>query len=85
MVLLPSKFLVAELLSLANLFTISFSVVYASNLTYIVDSNVGRSGSAIALNSFFRCTLAFAFEEVAVPMQVSEYEHDSCASSLVLL
>lgn len=69
----------------ADLFTISFSVVYASNLTYIVDSNVGRSGSAIALNSFFRCTLAFAFEEAAVPMQVSEYYNDSCASILILL
>jgi len=44
-------------------------VVYASSLTYIVDSNLGRSGSAIALNSFFRCTLAFIMEEVAVPMQ----------------
>ncbi|KAE9397721.1 MFS general substrate transporter [Gymnopus androsaceus JB14] len=44
-------------------------VVYASSLAYIIDSNVGRSGSAIALNSFVRCTLAFAFEEIAVPMQ----------------
>ncbi|KIK51636.1 hypothetical protein GYMLUDRAFT_50454 [Collybiopsis luxurians FD-317 M1] len=44
-------------------------VVYACTLTYIVDSNIGRSGSAVALNSFFRCSLAFAFEELAVPMQ----------------
>ncbi|KAF5363097.1 hypothetical protein D9757_012043 [Collybiopsis confluens] len=43
--------------------------IYACTLTYIVDSNVGRSGGAVALNSFFRCSLAFAFEELAVPMQ----------------
>ncbi|KAF5390829.1 hypothetical protein D9757_004556 [Collybiopsis confluens] len=44
-------------------------VIYACTLTYIVDSNVGRSGGAVALNSFFRCSLGFALEELAVPMQ----------------
>ncbi|KAF5376823.1 hypothetical protein D9757_008896 [Collybiopsis confluens] len=45
--------------------------VYASTLAYIVDANVGRSSSAAALNSTFRGTFAFVFEEVAVPMQDS--------------
>ncbi|KAJ3880099.1 MFS general substrate transporter [Lentinula edodes] len=43
--------------------------VYTSTLAYIVDSNVGRSSSAVALNSCFRGTFAFIFEEIAVPMQ----------------
>ncbi|KAF5376834.1 hypothetical protein D9757_008897 [Collybiopsis confluens] len=45
--------------------------VYASTLAYIVDANVGRSSSAVALNASFRGTFAFVFEEVAVPMQDS--------------
>ncbi|KAF9068628.1 major facilitator superfamily domain-containing protein [Rhodocollybia butyracea] len=55
----------------AMLFACGFTsiFVYTSTLAYIVDSNVGRSSSAVALNSFFRCTLAFIFEEIAVPMQ----------------
>ncbi|KAE9402297.1 MFS general substrate transporter [Gymnopus androsaceus JB14] len=43
--------------------------VYTSTLAYIVDANVGRSSSAVALNSAFRGTFAFIFEEIAVPMQ----------------
>ncbi|KAE9402295.1 hypothetical protein BT96DRAFT_991270 [Gymnopus androsaceus JB14] len=43
--------------------------VYTSTLAYIVDANVGRSSSAVALNSAFRGTCAFIFEEIAVPMQ----------------
>ncbi|KAF9062176.1 vacuolar DHA amino acid exporter [Rhodocollybia butyracea] len=55
----------------AMLFACGFAsiFVYTSTLAYIVDSNVGRSSTAVALNSFFRGTLAFIFEEIAVPMQ----------------
>ncbi|KAF9062174.1 vacuolar DHA amino acid exporter [Rhodocollybia butyracea] len=55
----------------AMLFACGFTsiFVYTSILAYMVDSNVGRSSTAFALNSFFKGTLAFIFEEVAVPMQ----------------
>ncbi|KAK1220331.1 hypothetical protein PQX77_016926 [Marasmius sp. AFHP31] len=43
--------------------------VYTSTLAYIVDANVGRSSTAVALNSAFRGIGAFIMTEVAVPMQ----------------
>ncbi|KAK7464981.1 hypothetical protein VKT23_006189 [Stygiomarasmius scandens] len=43
--------------------------VYTSTIAYIVDSNLGRSSTAVALNSAFRGVLAFALTEVSVPMQ----------------
>ncbi|THU95076.1 MFS general substrate transporter, partial [Dendrothele bispora CBS 962.96] len=43
--------------------------VYTSTIAYIVDSNLGRSSTAVALNSAFRGALAFALTEVSVPMQ----------------
>ncbi|KAK7447025.1 hypothetical protein VKT23_014238 [Stygiomarasmius scandens] len=47
-----------------------FSIfVYSSTLAYLVDANVGRSSTAIALNSAFRGTFAFVALEVAVPLQ----------------
>ncbi|THV03488.1 vacuolar DHA amino acid exporter [Dendrothele bispora CBS 962.96] len=47
-----------------------FSIaVYTSTLAYLVDANVGRSSTAIALNSAFRGTFAFVALEVAVPLQ----------------
>ncbi|KAI0358910.1 MFS general substrate transporter [Trametes cingulata] len=47
-----------------------FSVwIYSSTLAYIVDSNAGRSSSAVATNSLFRGLFAFAAAEVAVPLQ----------------
>ncbi|KAG6809840.1 hypothetical protein H0H92_014532 [Tricholoma furcatifolium] len=47
-----------------------FSIwTYASTLAYIVDSNTGRSSSAVATNSAFRGVFAFAAIEVAVPLQ----------------
>ncbi|GBE87222.1 vacuolar DHA amino acid exporter [Sparassis latifolia] len=45
--------------------------IYSSTLAYIVDSNVGRSSSAVATNSFFRGLFAFIATEVAVPLQNS--------------
>lgn len=45
--------------------------IYSSTLAYIVDSNAGRSASAVATNSLFRGLFAFAAAEVAVPIQVS--------------
>lgn len=44
--------------------------IYSSTLAYIVDSNVGRSSSAVASNSFFRGLFAFIATEIAVPLQV---------------
>ncbi|THU91473.1 MFS general substrate transporter [Dendrothele bispora CBS 962.96] len=43
--------------------------IYASTLAYLVDSNVGRSSTAVAINSAFRGTFAFIVTEIAVPMQ----------------
>ncbi|TFY58682.1 hypothetical protein EVJ58_g6267 [Rhodofomes roseus] len=53
------------------LFLVGFSQIsiYSSTLAYIVDSNVGRSSSAIATNSFVRGLTAFVATEVAVPLQ----------------
>lgn len=45
--------------------------IYSSTLAYIVDSNVGRSSTAVASNSSFRGTAAFVAMEVAVPLQDS--------------
>ncbi|KAJ3567087.1 hypothetical protein NP233_g6599 [Leucocoprinus birnbaumii] len=44
-------------------------MMYSSILAYIVDSNVGRSSSAVATNSVFRGLFAFMGTEVAVPLQ----------------
>lgn len=47
-----------------------FSIwIYSSTLAYIVDSNTGRSSSAVATNSSFRGTCAFIAAEIAVPLQ----------------
>ncbi|KAI0643019.1 MFS general substrate transporter [Trametes meyenii] len=43
--------------------------IYSSTLAYVVDANVGRSSSAVAINSSFRGTSAFIAAEVAVPLQ----------------
>ncbi|KII91323.1 hypothetical protein PLICRDRAFT_105812 [Plicaturopsis crispa FD-325 SS-3] len=45
--------------------------MYASTLAYIVDANVGRSSTVVALNSAFRGLFAFVAAEVAVPLQES--------------
>ncbi|TFK69525.1 vacuolar DHA amino acid exporter, partial [Pluteus cervinus] len=42
---------------------------YTSTLAYIVDANVGRSSSAVSINSTFRGIAAFIGTELAVPMQ----------------
>jgi len=42
---------------------------YTSALAYIVDSNMGRSSTAVATNSAFRGLFAFVATEVAVPLQ----------------
>lgn len=47
------------------------SCIYSSTLAYIVDSNAGRSSSAVALNSCFRGFMGFVAAEIAVPLQVS--------------
>lgn len=47
------------------------SCIYSSTLAYIVDANVGRSSSAVALNSCFRGVMGFVAAEIAVPLQVS--------------
>ncbi|KAG6330364.1 hypothetical protein ID866_8721 [Astraeus odoratus] len=50
-----------------------FSIwIYASTLSYVVDSNAGRSSTAVATNSSFRGTAAFIATEIAVPLQVTE-------------
>lgn len=47
-----------------------FSVwIYSSTLAYIVDSNPGRSSSAVAMNSLFRGASGFVAAEIAVPLQ----------------
>ncbi|PFH53304.1 hypothetical protein AMATHDRAFT_137906 [Amanita thiersii Skay4041] len=47
-----------------------FSIwAYTSMLAYIVDSNKGRSSTAVATNSAFRGIFAFIGTEVVVPMQ----------------
>ena len=46
--------------------------IYASTLAYVVDANVGRSSSAVAINSGFRGSLAFMSAEIAVPLQVRD-------------
>ncbi|OJA07600.1 hypothetical protein AZE42_06271 [Rhizopogon vesiculosus] len=47
-----------------------FSIwIYSSTLAYIVDANPGRSTTAVATNSAFRCIFAFVATEVAVPIQ----------------
>ncbi|OAX41598.1 vacuolar DHA amino acid exporter [Rhizopogon vinicolor AM-OR11-026] len=47
-----------------------FSIwIYTSTLAYIVDANPGRSSTAVATNSAFRCIFAFVATEVAVPIQ----------------
>ncbi|EIM87023.1 vacuolar DHA amino acid exporter [Stereum hirsutum FP-91666 SS1] len=49
-----------------------FSIwIYSSTVAYIVDSNVGRSSTAVATNSLARSLVAFLFAEVAVPLQDS--------------
>ena len=47
-----------------------FSWSFSSALPYIVDSNQGRSSTAVATNSAFRGFFAFVATEIAVPMQV---------------
>ncbi|KAK2465777.1 hypothetical protein APHAL10511_002321 [Amanita phalloides] len=42
---------------------------YSSALAYIVDANQGRSSTALAMNSVFRCVFAFVAIEVVVPLQ----------------
>ncbi|KAG2156791.1 vacuolar DHA amino acid exporter [Suillus bovinus] len=43
--------------------------MYSSTLAYLVDANPGRSSTAVAANSSFRGTLAFASVMTAVPLQ----------------
>lgn len=43
--------------------------IYAATLSYIVDSNTGRSSGAVACNSALRGLLAFVASEVAGPIQ----------------
>lgn len=57
------------------------SWIYASTLAYIVDSNTGRSGTAIACNSIFRGAGAFIAIEIAVPLQVSRWPRYPCVFS----
>jgi len=53
------------------LFVSGFSAiwVYTSTLAYIVDANPGRSSTAVAASSAFRCIFAFVATEVSVPIQ----------------
>lgn len=53
-----------------SLLTDICSCIYSSTLAYIVDANVGRSSSAVALNSCFRGVMGFVAAEIAVPLQV---------------
>ncbi|KAK0437139.1 MFS general substrate transporter [Desarmillaria tabescens] len=57
---------ICVMLFVSGFFAIS---AYASELAYIVDANVGRSSSAVALNSSFRGMAAFIGTEIAVPVQ----------------
>lgn len=43
-------------------------VIYSSTLAFIVDSNTGRSSSAVACNSLFRGVLACAASQAAEPI-----------------
>ena len=56
--------------ALPDINSIFYSSIYSSTLAYIVDANVGRSSSAVALNSCFRGSLGFVAAEIAVPLQV---------------
>ena len=57
--------------------------IYSSTLAYIVDSNAGRSSSAVATNSLFRGLFAFAAAEVAVPLQVGYCVDPLCRNRCV--
>ncbi|KAG7444229.1 MFS general substrate transporter [Guyanagaster necrorhizus] len=57
---------ICVMLFVSGFFAIS---AYASELAYIVDANVGRSSSAVSLNSSFRGMAAFIGTEIAVPVQ----------------
>ncbi|CED82859.1 Synaptic vesicle transporter SVOP and related transporters (major facilitator superfamily) [Phaffia rhodozyma] len=48
---------------------ISVMVIYASVLAFLVDSNPGRSSSAVASNSFCRGLFAFAFSQSSLPIR----------------
>lgn len=43
--------------------------IYSSTLSYVVDSNTGRSSGAVACNSAIRGLFAFIASEVAGPLQ----------------
>jgi len=45
--------------------------MYSSTLAYIVDANVGRSSTSVAVNSAYRGILAFIAIEIAIPLQNS--------------
>jgi MFS family permease len=45
--------------------------IYSSTLSYLIDSNVGRSSGAVACNSAIRGLFAFVASEVAGPLQDS--------------
>lgn len=47
--------------------------MYSSTLAYIVDTNTGRSSTAVATNSAYRGILAFIAVEIAIPLQVSSF------------
>lgn len=49
----------------------SVNWTYSSTLAYVVDSNVGRASSAIAMNSMYRGISGLIVAEVAGPLQVS--------------
>lgn len=51
------------------LFLLGFAQIwiYSSTLSYVVDSNKGRSSGAVACNSAFRGTIAFIASEVRLP------------------
>jgi Na+/melibiose symporter-like transporter len=53
------------------LFLAGFSLmfVYSSTLAYLVDSNPGRSASAVSCNSFCRGVGACVMSQVAIPLQ----------------
>ncbi|KAK0204093.1 vacuolar DHA amino acid exporter [Desarmillaria ectypa] len=57
---------VCIMLFLSGVFAIS---IFSSELAYLVDANVGRSSSAVALNSLCRGIAAFIAVEIAVPVQ----------------
>jgi Na+/melibiose symporter-like transporter len=47
----------------------SISFMYSSTLVYLVDSNPGRSSSAVSCNSFCRGVSACVMSQVAIPIQ----------------